>query len=562
MNTLRKWTSISCTLLSIAAYSVAITCSAHAQAESKSTMMMVGSKGAPHKVLTATIPSPQSGIKLIEYISLRMHTLKGPVIAKNATYAVPPQEKSQGPTNQLLAIKPPVTGYAGPREQDRESASDKKAANEEQKAKKKADSDAGRSDRPTAGDDNASGGYYAGGPIAYGRRQSAVPASSSSSLAKAKEAPQAASSETTATAYGRMANGKLGAALSRFRGALQTVDEGMSAADSSAVGGKDLSTKARAKSARQEASYQIASNKPSGMWEAPARGVLLQQQGFQNSANVKDARMAAAAGSNSSDQAAAEPQSPPMPPAYYRTTSQRLLPPANMGKRVSQPGDNLYAPSSAGIAGGGGSANVRDYYSAQRKSTIASATVPSASPVPAQQGQSFLIPPPPTVIDGLTQNSSTNFQKQKTEIAMLAPNVVMGIPLVRLGSSALEANKALTSVKGNKLKQQSISGWTVYVLHKANSVEPAMQVYVRHGLVEALRIFDNAFIAPDFGVQLNDDVSTVKAKFGEPTFMHPEADCPSAQNYIYPISQVSFELRRPANSPTPKVSSVLIFTVK
>lgn len=89
-----------------------------------------------------------------------------------------------------------------------------------------------------------------------------------------------------------------------------------------------------------------------------------------------------------------------------------------------------------------------------------------------------------------------------------------------------------------------------------------MQVYVRHGLVEALRIFDNAFIAPDFGVHLNDDVSTVKAKFGEPAFMQDEPECPSAKNYVYPISQVSFELTRASNSPSPKVVSVLIFTVK
>lgn len=548
MNTHRKWTSISCALLSIAAYSLAITCGAHAQTENKTASMMMGRKGAPHKLLTS-IPSPQSGIKLIEFIAWRMHTQKTPVIAKNPTYPVAPQEKSQGPTNQLLALRPPATGYyAGPREQDRESSSDKKAANEESK-KRKAD-DSGRSDRPTAGDDNASAGSFG----AFGRRQSAVPASTSVATRAKENAPAAATSETTATAYGRMANSRLGTALSRFRGALQTVDEGMSAADASAVGGKDLTTKAKAKSPRQEASYQIASNKPSGMWEAPVRGVLLQQQGFANSANVKDARMASAAGSNNYDQAAAEPQSPPMPPWYYRTTSQRL-PASNMGKHIAQVGDNQYAANSAGSAGG---ANVRDYRNSSLKGTIASA-VPSATPVPAQQP---LVPPPPAVTDGLTQNGSMNFQKQKTEIAMLAPNVVMGIPLVRLGSSAFEANKALTSVKGNRLKQQSISGWTVYVLHKANSVEPAMQVYVRHGLVEALRIFDNAFIAPDFGVQLNDDVSTVKAKFGEPTFMHPEADCPTAQNYIYPISQVSFELRRPVNSPSPKVASVLIFTVK
>lgn len=482
-----------------------------------------------------------------------MHTLNRSVIAKNPNYPIAPQEKSQGPTNQLLAIKPPVSGYAGPREQDRESSNDKKSANEESKAKRKADYDAGRSDKPTLGDDNASGSYGGGGNLAYGRRQSTVAVNGI--LSRAKEGAAASRSDATATAYGRMANGKLGKALANLGGALQVVDEGMHAAESAS---KDVGTKARARSPRTEASYQIASNKPSGLWEAPVRGVLLQQQGFANSANVKDARMAAAAGNNSAEQAAAEPQSPPMPPANYRTISNRL-PASSMGKHLAQLGDNQYASGTAGGAGGG---NVRDYRNAPQ-STIASASAPSAAPVPAQQGQSFMIPPPPAVTDGLTQSSGSGvFQKQKTEIAMLAPNVVMGIPLVRLGSSAIEANKALTSVKGNKLKLQSISGWTVYVLHKANSVEPAMQVYVRHGLVEAMRIFDNAFIAPDFGVQLDDDVSTVKAKFGEPTFMHPEADCPTAQNYIYPISQVSFELRRPVNSPTPKVASVLIFTVK
>ncbi|CAN5453953.1 hypothetical protein BH10CYA1_BH10CYA1_26890 [soil metagenome] len=545
MNTLRKWTPISCALLSIAAYSVAITGSANAQTESK--MMMI-TKAAPHKVLS-TIPAPQSGIKLIEYISQRMHTLRGPVIAaKTATYSYsPPQEKSQGPTDRMLALRPPVSGYIGAREQDRESSSDKKS-NEEQKLKRKAD-DAGRSDKPTLGDDNSSGSYIAGGTLSYQRRQIAM-----NNSMKSKEGAIAARSESTASSYGRMANGRLGKSLAGFGGSLQQLDEGMRQAEAAS---KEISTKSRAKTARPEVSYQIASGgkAPSGMWEAPVRGVLLQQQGLNNSANVKDARTSAAAGAGSSDMAAAEPQSPPMPAAYYRNNYRRL-PSTNMGQHAYQPGDNQY---SSGIAGG---SNVRDYRNAPL-STIASAAAPSAAPLPAQQGQSFMVPPPPAVNDGITQNSNLNaYPKQKSEIAMLAPNVIMGIPLVRLGSSAIEANKALTSIKGNKLKQQSISGWTVYVLHKANSAEPAMQVYVRHGLVEALRIFDNAFIAPDFGVQLNDDLSKVKAKFGEPTFMIPEPDCPSAKNYVYPISQVSFELSWPSNSPTPKVASVLIFTVK
>lgn len=376
----------------MAAYSVAITCSANAQTESK-MMMTMGAKAAPHKVLTS-IPSPQSGIKLIEYISQKMHTIKGSVIAKNPTYTSAPQEKSQGPTNQLLAIKPPVSGYAGPREQDRESASDKKSAPvEEQKAKKKADSDSARAERSTLGDDSANGSYGGGGTLSYGRRQSAVPASNS--LSRAKEASIASRSDynTTATAYGRMANGKMGKALAGLSGALAQVDEGMRAADSAS---KDIgATKARARSPRTEASYQIASNKPSGLWEAPVRGVLLQQPGLTNSANVRDNRTTAAAGSNSYDQAAAEPQSPPMPPSVYRTTSQRL-PSTVMGKHIFQPGDNQYSFSTAGGAGAG---NVRDYYKSAPQSTIASASVPSAAPVPSQQAQGFMVPPPPAVTD-------------------------------------------------------------------------------------------------------------------------------------------------------------------
>ncbi|MBI2812448.1 MAG: hypothetical protein HYX67_16705, partial [Candidatus Melainabacteria bacterium] len=446
---------------------------------------------------------------------------------------------------------PPVGGYVGAREQDRESSSDKKS-NEEQKSKRKAD-DSGRSDKPALADDNASGNYTAG-PLSYARRQAAAP---SSSPAKNKEGMIAARNESTASIYGRMANGKLGGALANLNRGLQQIDEGMRAADTAS---KDVGAKSRAKSLRPEVSYnyQTASTKASsGLWEAPVRGALIQQQGLANSANIKDARIASAGGASSAgaDMAAPEPQAPPMPPANYRNNYQRL-PSATMGKHASQYGDNQY---SGGIAGG---ANVRDYRNAPA-TTIASASVPTAAPAQAQQGQSFMLPPPQGLNDALTQSNSLNtFKKQKTEIAMLAPNVISGIPLVRLGSSAIDANKALTSIKGNKLKQQSISGWTVYVLHKANSAEPAIQVYMRHGLVEALRIFDNAFIAPDFGVQLNDDVSTVKTKFGEPTFVIPEPDCPSAKNYVYPISQVSFELTWPNNSPTPKVASVLIFTVK
>lgn len=538
MNTLRKWTPISCALLSIAAYSIAITCGADAQSEMKPML----SKVAPHKV-ASIIPSPQSGIKLIEYISQRMHTLKGSLIAaKTATYSAAPQEKSQGPTNPILALRPPSNNYIAGRELDRDGSADK-SANEEQKRRK---ADESRSDKPAAGDDAAAGGYVSGN---MGRR--ATLASAQSSPAK-KAAPWSnRDRESQAAVFGRMANGPLAGALANLSGALQQVDNVQRAAEG---GGKDVGLKAKAKSTRTEASYQIASNK-AGFWE---RGQMLPQQSASNSANVKEGRLGNAAGaagagqSTIADAVTQEPKAPPLPPFYYRTNYQRM-PSALLGKGISVPADS--APTS--VAAG---PNIRDYRTAP--TTIASATVPSAAPALAPTSQGGLIPPPPSMSEAASNSYFNAPQKQKAEIALLPPNVITGIPLVRLGSSALDANRALTSIKGNKLKQQSIGGWTVYVLHKANSIDPAMQVYVRHGLVEALRIFDNAFIAPDFGVHLNDDVSTVKAKFGEPAFMQDEPECPAAKNYVYPISQVSFELTRPSNSPSPKVVSVLIFTVK
>jgi hypothetical protein len=529
----------------MAAYSVAITCSVGAQSESKFMLL----KSAPHKVATSnssSIPSPQSGIKLIEYISQRMHTLKSPVIAaKSATYAQQMlQEKSQGPTNQLLAIKPPTNTYNGPRELDRESAADKNS-NEELKKRK---SDESRSDKKSSADDASSGSYTNSSSSA--RR--AILASAPTGSSKKESQATARDREAQSAAFGRIASGPLAKSLANLNGALQGVDNLQRIAE----GGKEV--KARAKGPRAEASYQDAGKPAPGVWE---RGQMLQtQQGFGYSSNNKDARLASSAGAAGGGAGAAtdavvpEPKAPPMPPSYYRTNFNRL---PSSGKNIGMAGDQQYISTAAG-----GAVTVRDYR--QAPTTIASASLPAAAPAMAPAQQSPFMPPP-VLTDGPANahfNNINNSLKQKTEIALLPPNVITGIPLVRLGSSAIDANRALTSVKGNKLKQQSINGWTVYVLHKANSPEPAMQVYVRHGLVEALRIFDNAFIAPDFGVQLNDDVSLVKAKFGEPAFMQDEPECPAAKNYVYPISQVSFELTRPANSPSPKVVSVLIFTVK
>lgn len=530
-----KWTSINCAFISLAANSFAITGSAIAQPEAR--MMLTTKAPAAHKAMNA-YPAPQAGIKLIEFISQKMHLMKGSVIAKSVPYS-PPVEKNQGPTNQLLAIKPPVTTYGGPRDAEREIASDK-----EQKRKRVSYAS------EEAQDDGATSTPVRG---ALMRRQGAT------NFQAKKDASGGAqrTSDAPASVYGRLANGPLAKSLANLGGALQQVDNAQRLAEGARVD----AVRAKSRSAsRAEASYTIASTQPrTGVWEpAPS-----QAGGFAY--NSKDLRQspAGAGGAPSAESATSDQaKAPPLPAANYRNNYQRL-PQTTMGKNVQQSADAMYS------GGTTGSSVIRDYSHTQAQQQTTLAAVPPPMMAGMQQ-QSIALPPQSSAAqsDSDAQSQSQHFgalNKQKSEIAMLPPNVITGIPLVRLGSSAIDANKALTSVKGNKLKQQSISGWTVYVLHKANSQDPAMHVYVRHGLVEAMRIFDNAFISPDFGVQLNDDITKVKAKFGEPTFMVSEFDCPasrSSKNYVYPISQVSFELTKTNDSPTPKVVSLLIFTVK
>lgn len=146
------------------------------------------------------------------------------------------------------------------------------------------------------------------------------------------------------------------------------------------------------------------------------------------------------------------------------------------------------------------------------------------------------------------------------EIALLPPNVVTGIPLVRLGCAESEVNKTLSNM--GAVNRTSINGWSVWSLKKSGSKEESLQVYMRNGSVEAIRIFDRALIAPDFGVKLGDSLPTVKQKFGEPSFMVQEPASMRGQNYVYPLSQVSFQLARPTSKSKPQVVSLLIFNAR
>lgn len=159
---------------------------------------------------------------------------------------------------------------------------------------------------------------------------------------------------------------------------------------------------------------------------------------------------------------------------------------------------------------------------------------------------------------GLKQQESVGMDKSKSiEIALLPPSVVTGIPLVRLGTSEQETNKALTG-KGS-INKTKVNDWSVWSLQKPGNDEVSLQIYTKNGQVQAIRIFDSSLISPDFGVKLGDELGNVKQKFGEPSFILSEPQSRGGQNYVYPISQVSFQLAYTTKTTAPKVVSLLIF---
>ena len=146
------------------------------------------------------------------------------------------------------------------------------------------------------------------------------------------------------------------------------------------------------------------------------------------------------------------------------------------------------------------------------------------------------------------------------EIALTPPTVITGITLVRLGNSEREAGRAIASL--GKTHKESIHGWSVWSVYKHDCKDCAIQVFIRHGIVEAIRIFDPSLLRPELGVTLGDCLSAVKEKFGEPAFILSESTPATTQNYIYPISQIGFQLARNKQNDVPKIVSMIVFNVK
>jgi len=148
------------------------------------------------------------------------------------------------------------------------------------------------------------------------------------------------------------------------------------------------------------------------------------------------------------------------------------------------------------------------------------------------------------------------------QVAFLPPSTVHGINGLPLGATENET-AAFFKAKGN-LVRTVISGWKVWTLFDHNQ-NPLLQVYLRNGRTEAFRIFSQNYVPPGLGVSISDELPSMKGKFGEPAFILEEPGVRAqtrtvmAKNYVYPVSQVSFQLVRTGSGNSPKVNSLLLF---
>lgn len=151
------------------------------------------------------------------------------------------------------------------------------------------------------------------------------------------------------------------------------------------------------------------------------------------------------------------------------------------------------------------------------------------------------------------------------QVAFLPPSTVHGINGLPLGASEAETAKFFKN-RGN-LSRSFISGWKVWTLLDGQQT-PILQVYLRNGRTEAFRIFNQSYVPAGLGVAINDELPSMKGKFGEPSFILEEPGIKQqvaaqsativAKNYVYPVSQVSFQLVRTGPS-SPHIHSLLLF---
>ncbi|MBX9723669.1 MAG: hypothetical protein K2X81_19850 [Candidatus Obscuribacterales bacterium] len=162
-------------------------------------------------------------------------------------------------------------------------------------------------------------------------------------------------------------------------------------------------------------------------------------------------------------------------------------------------------------------------------------------------------------------------KEQKQIVAYNPPSMVFGISGLQLGASNSDVSSYLKSQYGtqkSKFKNFKYKEWVVWSLVEPSSQgeRTTLQIFSRANQVEALRIFDDRYIPDAVNVRLADTMAVMKNRFGEPAFVleEPQVKDNSTEkkmikNYVYPVSQVSFQLVRAENGTSPVVTSVLLF---
>jgi hypothetical protein len=148
-------------------------------------------------------------------------------------------------------------------------------------------------------------------------------------------------------------------------------------------------------------------------------------------------------------------------------------------------------------------------------------------------------------------------------VAYLPPSTLRGINGLNLWVGEAETLNFLKS-RGT-IRSTATLGWKVVTLTNTQG-QVACQAYLRNGKLEALRVYSSDLLPNSLGVPIDSDLTQMKSKYGEPSFVleEPKTEKPSAvsaKNYVYPLSQVAFQIARDKNQGQgkPKVVSVLFF---
>ncbi len=213
---------------------------------------------------------------------------------------------------------------------------------------------------------------------------------------------------------------------------------------------------------------------------------------------------------------------------------------------------NKVANKKAALAKTGGMAGNLKKTDAKRKD--------SAYRAGASSDDKLLPPPPPQTLQKQGQN--INPRPITNDLMSYLPALAKftAVPPVRLGDTENEISHPLMDM--GTIRREVVKNWTVFSVHKNNSKNVSMQVFLKAGNVDAILVMDPSIWTGQQGVTIGDALPAIKQKFGEPAFIVSAEHNSTVQNYIYPISQVGFQLQSDTDADMPKVKSILIFNVK